>query len=56
MTKILFFIGVILGLVPTEWWAEDSQSKKKGAMSKTVPALNGALEHQVSFCKGVFPD
>ena len=45
----------MLGLVPMEWWAEDSQSKK-AAMSKTFPALSGALEHEESYGKGYLPD
>ena len=45
----------MLGLVPMEWWAEDSPSKK-GTLRKSDPALNGTLVHKESYGKGYLPD
>jgi hypothetical protein len=38
------------------FWISDSPSAQRALMSKTIPALNGALEHQESYGKGYLPD
>ena len=55
MTKILFPLGLCWGWC--QWnGGRRILNRKKAAMSKTFPALSGALEHEESYGKGYLPD